>query len=199
MAPEVDSLIFRTADLLGTMMSLRLEEAGKRGVGHDMIFDSYWPGGTRNTAWWKNVTGLLTEVASARIATPIWIEPGELEGGEKGLPEYQRRSNFPSPWPGGWWRLRDIMDYELVATRALLETVAAHRAEILRNVHRMAASAIAAGRERSALRIRGAGRPARPGGGGAHDRAAAAARRCRRARRARRSPAIASASRPART
>jgi len=41
-----------------------------------MIFDSYWPGGTMNTAWFKNVVGLLTEMASARIATPIRVEPG---------------------------------------------------------------------------------------------------------------------------
>ena len=81
LAPEVHSLIFRQADLLGTNMSRRLEEAGRRGVGHNMIFDSYWPGGTRNTAWWKNVTGLLTEVASARIGTPIFIDPSELRGG----------------------------------------------------------------------------------------------------------------------
>src|ERR1044072_2247369 len=74
LAPEVHSLIFRQADLLGTNMARRLEEAGKLGVGSDMIYDSYWPGGTRNTAWWKNVTGLLTEVASARIATPVYIQ-----------------------------------------------------------------------------------------------------------------------------
>jgi hypothetical protein len=146
LAAEVDSLIFRQADLLGTGMSLRLEEAGKTGVGHDMIFDSYWPGGTRNTAWWKGIVGLLTEVASARIATPITIDAGELRGGEKGLPEYQRRSNFPSPWPGGAWRLRDVVEYELVATKALLETVAAHREGFLRNRAAMARAATAAGR-----------------------------------------------------
>ena len=71
LAAEIHSLIFRQADLLGTNMSRRLEEQGKRGVGHNMIFDSYWPGGTRNTAWWKNVTGLLTEVASVRIAKNV--------------------------------------------------------------------------------------------------------------------------------
>ena len=145
LAPEVHSLVFRQADLLGTNMSRRLEEAGKLGVGHDMIFDSYWPGGTRNTAWWKNVTGLLTEVASARIATPIYVEPGELEGGEKGLPEYGRRSNFPSPWPGGWWRLSDIVAYERIATWAFFEELAENRRDFLRNVHRMASEAIAAG------------------------------------------------------
>ena len=44
LALEVHSLIFRQADLIGTNMSYRLEEAGKTGVGHNMIFDSYWPG-----------------------------------------------------------------------------------------------------------------------------------------------------------
>ncbi|MDH3816388.1 MAG: M14 family metallopeptidase, partial [Acidobacteriota bacterium] len=135
---EVHSLVFRQADLLGTNMSFRLEQAEKTGVGHNMIFDSYWPGGTRNTAWWKNVTGLLTEVASARIASPIFIDPGELRGGGKGFPEYGRRSNFPSPWPGGWWRLRDIVEYELVATWAFLEANAENRASILGNVNTMA-------------------------------------------------------------
>ncbi len=142
---EVHSLVFRQADVLGTNMSFRLEEADKTGVGHNMIFDSYWPGGTRNTAWWKNVTGLLTEVASANIATPIYVDPGELRGGGKGLPEYGRRSNFPSPWPGGWWRLRDIVEYELVATWAFYEANAENRASILANTNRMARWSIANG------------------------------------------------------
>ncbi|HEX5759110.1 MAG TPA: M14 metallopeptidase family protein [Thermoanaerobaculia bacterium] len=143
--PEVHSLIFRQADLLGTAMSVRLEEAGKRGVGSNMIYDSYWIGGTRNTAWWKNVTGLLTEVASANVASPLHVAPEELRGGAKGLPEYGRRANYPSPWEGGWWRLRDIVEYELVATKALLETAATHRADLLRNTYRMAREAIERG------------------------------------------------------
>ncbi len=143
--PEIHPLIFRQADLIGTNMSYRLEEAGKTGVGHNMIFDSYWPGGTRNTAWWKNVTGLLTEVASARIGTPIYIDPGELQGGGKGFPEYGRRANFPSVWPGGWWRVRDIVEYELIATWAALETSAQYRREILENFGRMAREAALAG------------------------------------------------------
>jgi hypothetical protein len=143
--PEIHALIFRQADLIGTNMSYRLEEAGKTGVGHNMIFDSYWPGGTRNTAWWKNVTGLLTEVASVRIASPIFIDPSELRGGGKGFPEYKRRANFPSVWPGGWWRLRDIIDYEMIATWAAVETSAQYRQEILANFGRMSREASAAG------------------------------------------------------
>ncbi|MBT8213567.1 MAG: peptidase M14, partial [Acidimicrobiia bacterium] len=149
LAAEIHSLIFRQADLIGTNMSYRLEEAGKLGVGHNMIYDSYWPGGTRNTAWWKNVTGLLTEVASVQIASPIYIDPGELVGGRKGFPEYKRRANFPSPWPGGWWRLGDIVEYELIATWALLESCSQYREEILRNFHRMSREAVEAGKNQS--------------------------------------------------
>jgi len=143
--PEIHSLIFRETDLIGTNMSYRLEEAGKKGVGHNMIYDSYWPGGTRNTAWWKNVAGLLTEVASVRIATPIYVDSGELRGGRKGIPKYQRRANFPTPWEGGWWRLRDIIDYEMIATWALVETSAEYRHEFLTNFYRMGLEAAAAG------------------------------------------------------
>ncbi len=149
LAPEIHSLVFRQADLIGTNMSYRLEEAGKKGVGHNMIFDSYWPGGTRNTAWWKNVTGLLTEVASARIATPIYVDPSELSGGSKGLPEYKRRSNFPTPWKGGWWRLRDIIDYELIATWATAETASQYRQEFLQNFYRMGLEAARAGADQA--------------------------------------------------
>ncbi len=143
---KVDSMIFRLADSLGTHMGLRLEQAGKTGVGHNMIYDSYWPGGTRNTAWWKNVVGLLTEAASVKIASPIYIEPNELQGGRKGFPEYGRRANFPSPWPGGWWRLRDIVDYELIATRAFLEANSRHRQDILANYYAMGRESIAKGK-----------------------------------------------------
>lgn len=146
LAPEVHSMIFRMGDLLGTSMGMRLEEAGKTGVGNNMIYDSYWPGGTRNTAWWKNVIGLLTEVASARIASPVYIEPGELEGGLKGFPEYQRRANYPSPWSGGWWRLRDIMDYELIATNSLLESGSRYRRELLTTFYKLNREEIEKGR-----------------------------------------------------
>ena len=34
------------------------------------------------------------------------------------------RNNYPKPWLGGKWTLRDIVDYELIITYALLESVA---------------------------------------------------------------------------
>ncbi|MEI6473745.1 MAG: M14 metallopeptidase family protein, partial [Holophagaceae bacterium] len=96
-AKEVHPLVWRTVDLLGSTMSLRLEEAGKAGVAYGTMFDAYWPGGTKNTGWWKNVVGLLTEVASARLASPADIDPSELAASSKGLVEYKAQVNFPNP------------------------------------------------------------------------------------------------------
>jgi zinc carboxypeptidase len=143
--PLVHPLQWRINDLVGTHMALRLEQRGKSGVITSYAYDAYWPGGTKNTACLKNVIGLLTEVASARIASPVYVDPGELAGGRKGLPEYRAQMNFPNPWPGGWWRLRDIVDYELIASNSLLETCSRYRGEILRACYEMARDAVRRG------------------------------------------------------
>ena len=141
-AKLVNPLVHRGNNLMGADMGWRLEEAGKSGVIYGYSFDAYWPGGTRNTGWWKNMYGVLTEVASARIATPIDLTPDELQGGTKGLITYEQQINFPNPWPGGTWRLRDIMDYELIVSSAALETVSKYRQELLRGVASMATEAV---------------------------------------------------------
>src|SRR5712691_1327040 len=149
----VNPLIWREANLIGSNMAFRLEQQNKAGLIYGYSFDAYWLGGTRNTGWWKNITGLLLETASARIATPIYIEPTELRGGQKGLIEYKATINHPNPWKGGWWRMRDIMDYERIASDALLETAADRRADLLRDVVTRAREAVASATPREAYRI----------------------------------------------
>jgi hypothetical protein len=158
--PDIHPLVWRDVNLIGANMAFRLEQAKKQGVIYGYVFDAYWPGGTKNTAWWKNVSGLLTEVASARFATPVRIEANELQGGGKGLVEYGTQTNFPNPWPGGAWALRDIMDYERIASDAILETCAERRADFLRNALARAKDAIATYSASDAFRIPAAQRDA---------------------------------------
>ena len=141
----VNPLIWREANLIGSNMAFRLEQQNKAGLIYGYSFDAYWLGGTRNTGWWKNITGLLLETASARIATPIRVEASELRGGSKGLVEYKATINHPHPWQGGVWRMRDIMDYERIASDALLEIATNNREDLLRDIVARARQATAEG------------------------------------------------------
>ncbi len=151
--PDVHPLIWREVNMIGANMALRLEQRNKSGLIYGYSFDAYWLGGTRNTGWWKNVSGMLLEIASARIASPVFIEPNELRGGTKGLIDYKATINHPNPWKGGWWRLRDIMDYGRIASDALIELAADRREDLLRNLLVRSRAAVASAAANDAYRI----------------------------------------------
>jgi hypothetical protein len=54
--------------------------------------------------------------------------------------------NFPDPWPGGRWTLRDIVDYDVSAVEGLLFAVSAYREQIVGNFYEMGRRAVEAGR-----------------------------------------------------
>ena len=151
--PTVHPLIWREVNIIGSNMAFRLEQQNKSGLIYGYSFDAYWLGGTRNTGWWKNITGLLLETASARVASPLEVDASELRGGTKGLIDYKATINHPNPWKGGVWRMRDIMDYERIASDALLETAADRREDLLRDVMTRARAAIANASTGEAYRI----------------------------------------------
>ncbi len=130
--PNLDPVIVRGISLIGAHMAFALEQAGKSGVGDGISYDLWWHGGMRGTPTRHNMIGLLTEAASVRVATPIQQEASSLSGHSRGLPKYEQRVNFPNPWPGGWWRLRDIVDYELIAAEALVQLASGKRADFVR-------------------------------------------------------------------
>lgn len=130
-AENVDAGIWSWIGLFGSNMMKDMTAAGQKGVAQRYLFDDYWPGSTE-TCIWKNVIGMLTECASAKIATPVYVEPNELRVWGKGLSEYEKSINMPEPWPGGWWKLADIIRYEITSTYSIIKTSAANRADILR-------------------------------------------------------------------
>ena len=121
--PNYDPLVWREAALLGSAMTLQLERDRHSGVVSNAIYDYFWPGYEDSAPLGHNTVCLLTEVASVKVATPIVQVDSELTGHERGLPKYERTVDFPNPWKAGRWTLRDIVDYELIATTALLEKI----------------------------------------------------------------------------
>ena len=140
--PNYDPLIWRTAGLLGHAMALRMEQDGRSGVVQNAMYDYYWPGYEDSAPLGHNTVCLLTEVASVRVASPVTVARSELQGTLRGLPEYRPQINFPNPWEGGLWRLRDIVEYDLSAAYGLLTGVARYRSEIVQNFYTMGRRAV---------------------------------------------------------
>ena len=129
-AENIDASIWNWMKIFGSRTISKMTEEGLKGVSQNYLFDDYWPGATE-TCIWKNMIGMLTEAASVKYATPIYIEPNELRTGGKGMGEYKKSINMPEPWPGGWWSLNDLMQYEITSTMAYIETAALYKKEIL--------------------------------------------------------------------
>ncbi len=144
-AENVDAGIWTWVGVFGSNMLKDMTRDSLFGVSTHYLFDDYWPGSTE-TCIWKNVIGMLTECASAKTATPVYIEPSELGVTGKGLAEYKKSINMPHPWEGGWWRLSDIIDYELSSTYSILKTASNHRTDILAFRNEMAALEVRKGK-----------------------------------------------------
>jgi hypothetical protein len=129
-AQNVDEGLWTWSAVFGSNLSRDMAADGLQGVASHWLFDDYWPGSTE-TSIYKGVISFLTEAASCRTATPIFVEPTELSVRGKGLAEYKKGVNLPDPWPGGKWSLGDIVDFELSSMNSILATASRHREEIL--------------------------------------------------------------------
>jgi hypothetical protein len=135
--PHGDPLVWRELSWYGGHMAYKLEEAGKTGILNNAMFPGWGHLGFHWITIYHNIAGMLTESASAKLATPLYVHSSQLAGAgmfsPKTFPKYEAQTNFPHPWPGGWWRLRDIVEQKKIAAWALLELAARHKATVLRN------------------------------------------------------------------
>ena len=137
--PNIDPLVVRSISLFGVQVSTELEAADKAGVVTGARFSLWWHGGLRTVPARHNMVGILSESASARLASPIFQEPGQADR----QPEHGVA--YPNPWPGGWWRIRDIIDYQLIAARAIVGLAARQRRQLIRNFVELGRRAVEAG------------------------------------------------------
>jgi hypothetical protein len=145
-AENVDAGIWNWMRVYGSNSIKQMTEKGLKSVSVNYLFDDYWAGAT-TTSIWKGVIGMLSEAASVNIATPVYIEPNELRTTGKGLGSYDISINMPKPWEGGWWRLSDILSYEMENNLSNLETSAIHKKEILQFRNEVTRREIKRGRE----------------------------------------------------
>ena len=145
---SLDPLLTREIALTSAYMRTVLEEQGKIGVMHYANWNHWRMSAIHTNALWHNVPTILFEAAGTPMATPIFQTAEELSGaahGGLGKQGNTQTINYPSPWPGGWWRLRDIVEYAYWSAIGFLETGAKHRDKYLLNMYRMARNSIEKG------------------------------------------------------
>ena len=101
-----------------------LESRGLPGATHmGTGFDAWYPGYIDYLPMLKNTAAFWTETALYRYATPHYYTLADFPRDKAAL---RSESLYPSPWKGGWWRLRDAVDYMLTASMADSGTIFSH-------------------------------------------------------------------------
>ena len=143
--PNIPAILQRTLSLIGAQLAFDLTSEGFTGVLSNAVYDMWWHGGFRTVPYRHNMVGILTEAASVNVASPVFQPRLSLKGHRRGLGGYVQQTNFPEPWPGGWWRLRDIVEYEKASAYSILEFASRHRELLLSNFYKMGLDAVARG------------------------------------------------------
>jgi zinc carboxypeptidase len=115
--PNIDPILTAGTSSLGSAMSWRMISDGFTGVATNASYDQWSP--ARQYALNHHGVRILTETASARLATPIELSFDKLGPG-RGYDAREVTWNYPVLWPGGRWGIGDIVKYQTAASWALL-------------------------------------------------------------------------------
>jgi Zinc carboxypeptidase len=138
--PNIDPALTSAVSQLGSYMAAELTAQGKKGVVISAQYDAFTP--ARAYQHYHAGARILSETASARIATPVNVSPDRLGPG-RGYDASKRSWNFPNPWEGGAWGLPDIVDYMESGALALLTNAARNRRYWLENSYGINQRAVA--------------------------------------------------------
>ena len=128
---DMDPLIPISIDEVGTHMQSRLVEKGMGGgaTREAAPYSTWWNGGIRTMAYFRNQIGLLTEI----IGNPTPIELPVILS--KQLPH----NDWPLPIePTATWHYRQSIDYMVELYRAVIDYASLNRERLLHNMYTMA-------------------------------------------------------------
>ena len=127
--PNTHPLVFRWKNLMGSAMGRAFDAADQPGALSRIGFDLWYPGYQAGpNVEGHNIPSVLTETANYRYATPHYYTIRDF-------PEQHRDlipgTFYPSPWVGGWWRFKDAVEYNLTASKSILDLAARYRYDFL--------------------------------------------------------------------
>jgi len=137
--PNVPRKIVEGYTELGNAMAAELRAAGFQGITTNSTYDAWTP--ARAYSHYHGGVRILSETASAKIATPLAVEFKDLRSRE-GYDPQKESANFGTIWRGGEWHLRDITNYMTAGAFALLRHAAENRESWLTRFYEIGTEAV---------------------------------------------------------
>ncbi len=137
--PNVPRQLVEGYTQLGDWMARELRAKGFEGITTNSTYDAWTP--ARAYSHYHGGVRILSETASARIATPMTLKFEELRSRE-GYDPQKEGPNFGPVWRGGEWRLNDITKYMTSAAFLLMKHAAEYRVQWLRRFYAVGKDAV---------------------------------------------------------
>lgn len=138
--PNVPKQIVEGYTELGTYMANDLRKQGFQGITTGTTYDAWTP--ARAYSHYHGGVRILSETASARLATPVEVKFEQLGTAPGGLDAKVESPNFGPVWKGGTWRLRNITDYMTATAFSLLNHAADNRERWLSRFYEIGKEAV---------------------------------------------------------
>src|SRR6185437_13748320 len=127
--PNVPRALVQGYTELGNWLAREMRAKGFEGITTNSTYDAWTP--ARAYSHYHAGVRVLSETASARIATPMTVKFEDLRSRE-GYDPQKESPQFGPLWRGGEWRLSDITKYMTTAAFLLLDHAATNREQWLR-------------------------------------------------------------------
>lgn len=137
--PNVPPQISEGFTELGNYIAEDLRKKGFQGITTDSTYDAWTP--ARAYSHYHGGVRILSETASARIASPVTIKFEDLRG-DLGYDAKKESANFKPVWQGGEWKLRDITNYMTTAAFSLLKHSSDNRERWLTRFYQIGKEAV---------------------------------------------------------
>ena len=139
--PNVPKQIVEGYTELGNYMAESMRKIGYQGITTNSTYDAWTP--ARAYSHYHGGVRILSETASARLATPVNIKFENLRvAPDDGYDPKVESPNFGPVWKGGEWKLRNITDTMTTAANALLMHAANNREKWLTRFYEIGKEAV---------------------------------------------------------
>ena len=132
---NISPLVRSWLNLIGANMTAYLNAHNMPGAISESRFDNWYAGFTDWAHVFRNEISFFTETALYDYATPHFYTVRDFP---KDFQDLRALSMYSTPWEGGWWRLKDAVDYMVGGSMSVLDIAAKNRETLLYNRYQAA-------------------------------------------------------------